>query len=283
MRKKQVEVAKYYGPVLDALRELGDSGYPKEVTEKVTKNLNISEEIRQKTNRSGVSNFYNQVAWARQHLVYAGLIDDSKRGIWVLTSSGRETTNVTEELRRKIYQQYCAEREARAARAAKEMIEIRKKQRTLLEVLKSVSPIGFEHLCQRLLTEIGFEDVKLTPKIDEGIDLIGTLKPQKLNLVSMIMIFQCKRYGKAAVSRAQVGDFRNAVMGRGDKGVIITTGTFSKDAKGEASREKVIPIELIDGQRLAGLFEELELGVKMISPYKYEVNHDFFEQYNNIK
>jgi restriction system protein len=273
MRKKQVEVTKYYGPVLDALRELGDSGYPKEVTEKVAKNLNISEEIRQKTNRNGRSNWDNQVAWARQHLVYAGLIDDSKRGIWVLTSSGRETTNMTEELRRKIYQQY------REESAVRKMIEI-KKRKTLLEVLKSVSPIGFEHLCQRLLTKIGFEDVELTPKIDGGIDLIGTLK---LSLFNMKVIFQCKRYGKATVSREQVGDFRNAVMGRGDKGVIITTGTFSKDAKGEASREKVIPIELIDGQRLAGLFKELELGVKMISPYKYEIDHDFFEQYNNIK
>jgi restriction system protein len=148
-----------------------------------------------------------------------------------------------------------------------------------VEVLKSISPIGFEHLCQRLLREIGFEDVEVTQRShDEGIDGFGTLK---LNpLISMKIIFQCKRY-KKTVSREKVGDFRNAVIGRAEKGIIITTGIFSEDAKREADRDGAIPIELIDGERLVELFEELELGVKPKTVY--EVDYNFFEQYYNIK
>jgi restriction system protein len=146
-------------------------------------------------------------------------------------------------------------------------------------VLKTISPIGFEHLCQRLLREIGFENVEITQRThDEGIDGFGTLK---LNpLVSLKVIFQCKRY-KNTVSREKIGDFRNAVIGRAEKGIMITTGTFSADAKREANRDGAIPIELIDGERLVELFEELELGIKPIT--KYEIDYNFFEEYYNVK
>jgi restriction system protein len=94
------------------------------------------------------------------------------------------------------------------------------------------------------------------------------------------VIFQCKRY-KKTVSREKIGDFRNAVSGRAEKGIMITTGTFSTDAKREASRDGVIPIELIDGERLVELFKELELGIKPIT--KYEIDYKFFEEYYNVK
>lgn len=51
----------------------------------------------------------------------------------------------------------------------------------------------------------------------------------------MKVLFQCKRF-KGTVSRAQVGDFRNAMIGRAEKGIILTTGTFSEDANGKLKR-----------------------------------------------
>ena len=145
----------------------------------------------------------------------------------------------------------------------------------MLEVLQAVNPTGFEHICKRLLREHGFEDVVVTQATqDGGIDGYGTLK---LNpFVNIKVLFQCKRY-KGTVSRAQIGDFRNAMLGRAEKGIIITTGIFSEDAKREASRDGVPPIELIDGKKLVELFEIVQLGVKPKTVF--EVDYSFFEQY----
>jgi restriction system protein len=70
-------------------------------------------------------------------------------------------------------------------------------------------------------------------------------------------------------------------MGRAEKGIMITTGTFSEDAKREAERDGVIPIELIDGKKLVELFEQVELGVKQ--KIIYEVDYKFFNEYYEMK
>jgi len=281
---RHAEIAKYMCPILDALRELGCSGKPKEVYDRVAKNLNISEEAREETLKNGSLKWDNQVAWARQYLVYAGLIDNSKKGVWVLTPLGHKTT-LNEKQGHEIFLKQVAvlqkaRKEKNNEQVIKEVSDNKiEKATTLLEVLKTISPIGFEHLCQRLLREIGFENVEVTQRShDEGIDGFGTLKLNQL--ISLKIIFQCKRY-KKTVSREKIGDFRNAVIGRAEKGIIITTGTFSEDAKREANRDGAIPIELIDGERLVELFEELELGVKPVT--EYEIDHKFFEEYYDIK
>ena len=75
-----------------------------------------------------------------------------------------------------------------------------------------------------------------------------------------------------------VRDFRGASQGRGEKGLILTTGRFTKEAKNEANRDGVIPIELIDGERLVELFEKYELGLK---PFMvYVIDHEFFNGFN---
>jgi restriction system protein len=282
---KQAEFTKYLGPVLDALRELGGSGRPNEVQNRVAKKLNIPDKIREETLKNGSLKWDNQIAWARQYLVYEGLIDNSNRGVWVLTPLGHKTT-LNEKQGHEIFLKHVALlQKARKEKTSEQAIEkdvIEKvsenkieKQPTLLEVLKTISPIGFEYLCQRLLREIGFENVEVTQRShDEGIDGFGTLKLNRL--ISLKIIFQCKRY-KKTVSREKIGDFRNAVIGRAEKGIMITTGTFSEDAKREANRDGVIPIELIDGERLVELFEELELGVKPV--IRYEIDYNFFEEY----
>jgi restriction system protein len=78
-----------------------------------------------------------------------------------------------------------------------------------------------------------------------------------------------------------VRDFRGAMAGRADKGIIITTGRFTQDAKNEAVRDGVPPIELVDGEKLVGMFEKLELG---LSPRTvYDINLEFFKEFYEEK
>jgi len=279
---------KWMNPVLTALKELGGSGTSREVIARVAKNEKVPDEVREETLKNGSSKFDNQVAWARQYLVYEGLIDKSKRGVWTLTSLGQKTT-LTKKAARNIRLKRDAiykelQKNKSNDEAEEELEEIIEDQRNsgnenLLDILKSISWVGFEHLCKRLLREFEFDNLEVTQRSrDEGIDGYGELKINPI--ISTRVGFQCKRY-KGTVSRASVGEFRNAVMSRVDKGIMITTGTFSEDAKREANRDGVIPIELIDGEKLVKLFEQVELGLKPKTVY--EIDYGFFEEYKKMK
>lgn len=284
-KKRQAEFLKWFGPILDALRDLGDSGRPKEVTNRIAEKLSLSDETLDETLKSGVNKFHNQVAWARQYLVWEGLLDSSKHGTWKLTEAGKNTF-LNEENARKIFLKWVEiYQKPRKIKSEKEVIDEieeeapeefeKEKTPNLLEVLQSLSPSGFEKISQELLREHGFEKVVVTGSShDGGIDGYGTLE---LNpFVSFKVLFQCKRY-KGSVSRAQVGDFRNAMIGRAEKGIIITTGTFTNEAIKEASREGAPQIELIDEAKLVEMFEKVELGV--IPKTVYDVDMNYFTKF----
>ncbi len=148
-------------------------------------------------------------------------------------------------------------------------------QLDLLGILKELPPYGFELICGRLLREHGFEEIEVTQRSrDGGIDGYGLLRLSPF--VSMRVAFQAKRY-KDVVSRGAVGEFRNALLGRAEKGVFITTGRFTTDAENEATRDGVVPIELIDGERLVELFQDASIGVKPKTVY--EIDHAFFDEF----
>lgn len=128
----------------------------------------------------------------------------------------------------------------------------------LLDKLMTMRPDGFERLAQRMLREADFDSVNVTGQSgDGGIDGLGVYR---LGLVSFPVFFQCKRY-RGSVGPGAVRDFRGAMAGRGDKGLLITTGSFTADAKREATRDGAPPIDLIDGDRLCELLKRYELGV----------------------
>ena len=128
----------------------------------------------------------------------------------------------------------------------------------LLTVVKAMSPDAFERLAQRVLREAGFIKVEVTGRSgDGGIDGIGVLR---VNLLSFQVLFQCKRY-QGSVGASAVRDFRGAMVGRSDKGLIITTGTFSADARREATRDGAPAIDLIENDMLCDLLKSLKLGV----------------------
>lgn len=285
MRAPQSEFVRWMGPILDALRELGGSGKPREVCDLIAERQGLSDKKLEETLKSGQTRYYNQVHWARQYLVWENLLDGSTRGVWSLTPLGYKTSLDT-PAGHKVFLKWVKVH----ASARKKVEEVRSEGAVptevevvadtdhkflLLELLKKVTPEGFERICARLLRESGFEKVTVTggPK-DEGIDGLGILQVNPF--VSFKVLFQCKRY-KGSVSRAQVGDFRNAMLGRADKGIIMTTGTFTADARREADRDGAPPVELVDGEKLVEMFERVNLGLNQ--RIVYELDHAFFADF----
>ncbi len=280
------QFVRYFGPVLDALRKLGGSGKPDEVTEQIATDLSLSDEVQNDLLPSGESRFRNQVAWARFYLVREGLLDSSKRGVWSLTERGRESSLTNVQAREVFLRWVKIFQDQRKAKAAvEEPIAEQVAEATgtpsmdyrseTIDLLLGLPAAGFERLSQRLLREAGFIQVVVAGQSgDGGIDGHGTLQINPL--VSFKVLFQCKRYMKS-VSPSHVRDFRGAMAGRADKGIIITTGTFTAEAKREASRDGVPPIELIDGEKLLDMLENLELGLRPVTTY--EVDHAFFSEF----
>lgn len=283
----QSEFVQWMAPLLDALRALGGSAKPKEVSEWIARALRLPASVTEATNKNNVNRFYNQVAWARQYLVWQGLLDDGVRGMWKLTPLGWKTRLDQAAAAKLASERNRIQRSARPSEVAslapvssgkdETLAPEETQQLDLLNVLRALPPRGFELICVRLLREHGFEDVEATQvSRDGGIDGYGRLRLSPF--VSLRVAFQAKRY-KDVVSRSAVGEFRNALLGRAEKGVFITTGRFTADAASEAIRDGVIPIELIDGEQLVELFQSAGTGVK--TKTIFEIDHAFFDEFRH--
>lgn len=144
----------------------------------------------------------------------------------------------------------------------------------LAETLHSMNPYAFERLAMLLLRECGFSQVTVTKKSsDGGID--GTGKLRINGIFSFNVAFQCKRY-TGSVSAGDIRDFRGSLTTDIEKGVFITTGSFTKAAREEASNAGKQQIDLIDGEEFISKLIEYGLGVKERTIY--EVDKDFFER-----
>ena len=281
--KKMSQFTKYIGPVVAAIRELGGSGRPDEVRAVVARNLQISDAEQSEPLPSGVqTRFENQVHWARFYLAKAGYIDSSQRGVWTLTEKGRLLGAVSPDEIRSMLRDVAAQTRPgsedgpQSTPGPDEIAPTMSNYRDeLARTLQSLPAAGFERFCQRLLRESGFQEVAVTGRSgDGGIDGIGILQVNAL--VSFKVLFQCKKYA-GSVSPSHVRDFRGAMTGRADKGIILTTGTFTSEARKEAVRDGAPSIELVDGEKLAEMLERLELGLK---PRRtYELDLTFFDEF----
>ena len=284
---KGPEFLKYVNPVLTTLQANGGAGNSSNVIEQIIEQLGITDEELEEATSNGQSRIRNQIQWARFYLFKAGLIDNTQRGIWRLTNEGLEKKLSDED----VYTLFKGVQESvkkspsdspkKVDRKSEEKFEetaTEDEEHTisLLNIIQNLPASGFEKLCKRLLTEIGINDITITGGSgDQGIDGKGLVKLN--DVVSLNIVFQCKRY-KETVSPHHVRDFRGAMQGRGEKGLIITTGRFTKEAKNEANRDGVTPIELIDGDRLVELFEKHHLGLKPV--IVFEIDHEFFKGFN---
>ena len=284
--QKGPKFIRFMGPVIEALQDLGGSGRPSEVVDWIATKQNIPEEEQNELIASGQSRFANEIGWARFYLVKTGYVDSSKRGVWSLTTKGLNASLTHQDalsILREVQATSKVERVKKVSEDGDQESEEppapeRMDYRTqLLEVLQDLPPEGFERLCQRLLRESGFQQVNVTGRTgDGGIDGNGLLQINPF--VSFQVLFQSKRY-TGSVGAAQIRDFRGAMMGRAEKGIFMTTGTFTKDAKKEANRDGVPSIELVNGEKLLDMFEQLEIGLKPVTVY--EVDLGFFEEFRS--
>lgn len=293
--RKGPEFIRFLKPIVEILKSLDGSGTAGEVVDMVIERMNISDEELSVQNKNGGSRIKNQVHWARQYLVNYNVIDNSARGIWSLTPYGEKLEIRDHEHALQIFDEIQANRKKTKSEQnlnEKPIVEEDEKtdeqtdidpdtpgdyQAQLISLLRNMPPSGFEKLCQRLLRESGFKNVKVLGKTgDGGIDGEGLLEVN--HLLSFKVLFQSKKYGpNNSVQAHHVRDFRGAMQGRADKRIIITTGAFTKGAKAEAIRDGVPPIELIDAESLVELFEKIELGLKPIRTW--QVDESFFTQF----
>jgi restriction system protein len=260
----------YFDPILGALEYFLGSARPQDVKDAVAYDMNLPPEVSTKRLRSGLLQYSKDIDQARYYLAAAGYIDSSERGRWTLTDIGFDglTDEEAIELYRRVYRQFAEARKTKRFGLHNEDEDRRGDGPTaeaapsnpLLAAVHEMDPAVFENLCLRLLRKMGLESVLVTGITrDKGIDGIGVL--QVMRFLRFRMLFQCKRYA-GSICASQVRDFRGAIQGRADRGIILTTGTFTPEARAEATRDGVPPVELVDGEELAEMIDHSQIGLE---------------------
>ncbi len=247
--------------VINALHELGGSGTNQEIYDTVVKILNLPYDVEKYRHLGSItqSELYYRTAWAKTILKKKGIITNSSRGIWTLSFEKTQKPGETTE-------------DVSTTDSNIEVDGFEKWRTDLLSKLQSINPFSFEVLTQRLLRECGFESVTVTKKTgDGGIDGYGKLMVN--GIFSFNVAFQCKRYS-GSVSPKEIRDFRGSLPNSIEKGVFITTGTFTESAEKEASDPGKKQIDLIDGNELIEKLKNIGLGVKKQTIYT--VDEDYF-------
>jgi restriction system protein len=267
-------------PLIQGLKSLGGSGTIEEIDNKVAEILNLSDEqleVLHNPDRGGQTEVEYRLAWTRTYLKKYGVLENSSRGVWALTLKGNQLERINpNEVKRFVREE---DRKARAKTTDDEIVEDGTEltwRDELLATMQKMDPPAFERLVQRLLRESGFIQVEVTGQSgDGGIDGKGIMRLG--GMLSFHVIFQCKRYS-GSVGAGHVREFRGAMVGRADKGLLITTGNFTRDAEREATRDGAPAIDLIDGNLLAEKLKEMGLGVitKIVQVEQIEINHEWF-------
>jgi restriction system protein len=273
-----------FNPTLRALKNLGGSGSVSEIEEQVISILNLTEDAINEIHRESTTKLTYRLAWARNYLKRYELVENSSRGVWALTEFGQKTDKVDQEKVKKAVVKKDKEERTNKTKTEKGEPDLENKteeveefgwQDKLIETMKSIEPDQFERLCQRLLRELGFVNVEVTGRTnDGGIDGKGIIKLG--GVLSYHVVFQAKRY-QGSVSSSTIRDFRGAMSGRADKGLVLTTGSFTREAKKEATRDGATPIDLIDGNEFAERLKELNLGVTVEMVEEVKIKSDWFK------
>ena len=268
-----------FNPVLQALHELGGSGSIEEINNKVIELQNYPVDIVDILHGEGpTTEIEYRLAWARTYLKKYGLLENSSRGVWAISNE----KNTVKEINPKDVVDFVHGLQKDKKNKAvdgdtvidDDEAEDKTWQEELMELLLSMHPDAFERLIQRILRESGFSQVEVTGKTgDGGIDGKGIFKIA--GLISFNVLFQCKRW-QNSVAASDIRDFRGALQGRADKGLFATTGSFTRDAIKEASRDGATPIDLLDGEALTNKIKELNLGLAIEYVEKISINKKWF-------
>ena len=268
-------------PTLVAMRALGGSGSNEEIVDKIIEIEKLPAEQQNELSTSGnMTKLEYRCAWARTYLKMSGAVESGGRGIWSITKLGETASkdDMAELLKKARYAQKINKPIIKPSENAFDdqspISEVQDWRERLLKILHAISPSDFERLCQRMLRESGFVIVEVTGKSgDGGIDGTGVLR---MNLLSFHVLFQCKRYS-GSVGSSTIRDFRGAMVGRADKGLVITTGNFTSEARKESARDGAPAIDLIDGNGLCELLKNLKLGVEVKFVEDVQINEMWFK------
>jgi restriction system protein len=282
-----------FWPVVQALRQLDGSADNEQLVEKVSELLEIDDELTASPHKAGPQTEIGyRIAWVKSWLKWGGMVDNPRRALRVLTERGRSATeedvNAVRQLRRA---EAVRKRNAKVARADHgeggdfddapasdelEQFADDNWQNELLDIIRAIEAPAFERLARQLLLSLGFSHVEVVGKSgDGGIDLLGIVKIN--DVLTFRVLAQCKRY-KGTVAPKDIRDFRGAMQGRTDKGIYITSGRYSRDAKKEASRDGVPEIDLVDGEGLSNLLKRLQMGVETKLVERVIIHKDFFSK-----
>lgn len=274
-----------------ALKDLGGSGDNREILDQVVKNENITAEVADipHPGNENISEVAYQLAWARTYLKNYGVITNSSRSIWSIQPDYMNVATLDDKkIIRELNRRKNAGKKEKTGNDIEgfpqdndnsndevEYPEEAKPWRMrLADILQTMDPYGFERLSQRVLRECGFTQVEVTKKSgDGGIDGTGKLKIN--GIFSFNVAFQCKRY-KGIVGPGEVRDFRGSLTTNIEKGVLITTGTFSKAARDEACSPGKQQIDLIDGEEFINKIVEYGIGVREVKAY--EIDEEYFKK-----
>jgi len=282
-----------FNPVLAAIKRLGGSATIAELDDEVIGSLALTEQEIATPHGDRQTEVQYRLAWARTYLKVYGLLENSSRGVWAITPTGRDVSIVEPGTVQRFVRDLTRTRKAKPTQRKLSMnvAELEQEQPTvdlasevgdeawrdeLLKLLLALPSAAFERVCQRLLRESGFIEVRVTGRSgDGGIDGVGVVRLG--GLLGFPVLFQCKRY-RGAVGAGAIRDFRGAMIGRADRGLVLTTGTFSHDARQEAICDGAPPIDLVDGEQLLDKLKELSLGVEITMVERVSVLPLFFEQ-----
>lgn len=278
-------------PTYSALKKLGGSGTNDETLNQVITDMKLPNEVVDilHSGNENISELEYQLAWARTYLRKNGVIENSARSVWSICPDYVNIEQLDEKaIISVVVREAAKNRRDQAINAAPDNPdeadveesnveypdEVKPWRTRLSEILQVMDPYGFERLAQRVLRECGFTQVEVTKKSgDGGIDGTGKLKIN--GIFSFNVAFQCKRY-RDLVGAGAIRDFRGSLTTDIEKGVLITTGTFSKAAKEEASNPGKQQIDLIDGEEFINKIAEFGIGVKEVK--SYEIDEDFFRK-----
>lgn len=293
-----------YRELLEVLQRK-ESWTKKELQEAMAEELKISLEERNLRYESGAKIYINRIEWACVYLKKAGLVESVKRGVIRITDKGKKLlksnfNKIDNELIFKDSEELENKEIAQSTKNLKQIKEDDKNQtpedileksfkeinrvleEDILDEVLRQSPDFFEHLVVKLLQKIGYgsfiPDSGIVTKRsnDEGID--GIIKQDKLGFDTIYI--QAKKWDKdITVGRPEIQKFVGALSGKGaKKGLFITTGKFSEEAKKYSQEQHVAKLVLIDGRELAKLMIEYNFGVSVETTYEIKrIDSDFFE------
>jgi restriction system protein len=261
-----------YEPVIASLRALGGSGTYAEVACGVVDRLKLDEAqqaLLHNQPRVQCTEFDYRLERTLDELALSLMVERCDYDVWALTEIAKNYERVdTAAIRRVMTEAGMRSPSGRADTPTWRQV--------LLTCIRGVSPQSFEMLVLRVLREHGLHQITITERAEDH--LSGRALVRLGGLVSQRVVVRCQR-GSRLVDARQMRAMREGLDDAIRHALFVTTFSFSREAMAEAYREDAIPIDLIDGRTLAGMFHELELGVvRETSTIEHtDVDEEYFE------